>query len=399
MTFLPKIPVFSPFVHVEPVPEKGMVVLSGEGPVVWTGQVFARLASWVDGRRSLTDILSSAPADIGSSQIRDALSGLVQRGHVVDASAEAADPPTPSGASVRIDALPGVDQAPLEDALLALGLRLQDDADLQVVLADDYLRSGLSAYNDSALRTGRPWLLIRPLGPIVWLGPLFNPERGGCWECLAQRLRLNRPLERWSQARRQSPEPLLLGAAPDPAGAGVATSLVALAVDSWVNGRHSLALESQVVTVDTRSLALQRHQLVWRLQCPACGEPAAGPDQIARRVELRPGRKVFTSDGGHRVVPPQATLERFGHHVSPITGVIGHLEPLGAPVDRQVLHVYRGGGDWATVATLDWLGLGSSAGVLARGPPMCRLARARCVKVSSATALSFRATSPGCGVA
>ena len=46
------------------------------------------------------------------------------------------------------------------------------------------------------------------------------------------------------------------------------------------------------------------------------------------------------------MVPPEETLARFGHHVSPITGAVSMLE-RAAPDGDGVLHVYVAGSNLA----------------------------------------------------
>ncbi|ELS05356.1 hypothetical protein Xen7305DRAFT_00050990 [Xenococcus sp. PCC 7305] len=58
--------------------------------------------------------------------------------------------------------------------------------DLTVVLTDDYLNPDLEQFNQESLRSRSaspsarsqiPWLLVKPVGTMIWLGPLFNIER------------------------------------------------------------------------------------------------------------------------------------------------------------------------------------------------------------------------------
>src|SRR5262249_28740716 len=53
-------------------------------------------------------------------------------------------------------------------------------------------------------------------------------------------------------------------------------------------------------------------------------------------------KKLFVRDGGHRVTSPEATLERFSHHVSPITGAVSMLERI-SPKGDAAMHVYLAG--------------------------------------------------------
>jgi hypothetical protein len=102
----------------------------------------------------------------------------------------------------------GTAAAPALRALLeALQVRVAEAGSYGVVVTDDYLRQGLQDYNRQALAAGRPWLLVRPNGCQVWIGPLFRPGKTGCWECLATRLRANRQIETYLQDRQGWAEP------------------------------------------------------------------------------------------------------------------------------------------------------------------------------------------------
>ncbi|MDQ6771769.1 MAG: TOMM precursor leader peptide-binding protein, partial [Candidatus Dormibacteraeota bacterium] len=99
--------------------------------------------------------------------------------------------------------------------------------------------------------------------------------------------------------------------------------------------------EGEMVTLAVDSLETRRHRLVRRPQCPCCGDPGRW-SRAAEPIRLRSQMKRFTADGGHRVVSPERTLARYGHHVSPITGAVSNLEPV--PLDDDgLLHVYFAG--------------------------------------------------------
>ena len=83
----------------------------------------------------------------------------------------------------------GIDVGPLCELLEGAGLQIAHDAglpngelpagELTVVVVDRYLRPEIEAYNDAALASGRPWLLVKPHGWQLWLGPLFRPGKTG----------------------------------------------------------------------------------------------------------------------------------------------------------------------------------------------------------------------------
>src|SRR5262249_31752671 len=95
----------------------------------------------------------------------------------------------------------GVEAGPFLELLQSLHVRVTDEGLPDVVLTDCCLRSELQALNAEALRASRPWLLVKPSGRQVWVGPLFRPENSGCWECLAHRLRTNSPVANYLRGR------------------------------------------------------------------------------------------------------------------------------------------------------------------------------------------------------
>jgi ribosomal protein S12 methylthiotransferase accessory factor len=215
-----------------------------------------------------------------------------------------------------------------------------------VVLTDSYLRGDLQACNAETLRTKRPWLLIKPLGRQVWIGPLFRPGKTGCWECLAQRLRANSPVATYLQERNGHVEAVVSDRAVTPATLQIAWGLAANAVASWVVRGELPNLEGKVQTLDVPTWRLQSHPLVQLPFCPACGRRPDDPPRPFRPPVLEKCKKTFTGDGGHRVAQPEETLARFGHHVSPITGAVPMLE-RAAPADNAVMHVYVAGNNLA----------------------------------------------------
>jgi ribosomal protein S12 methylthiotransferase accessory factor len=131
-----------------------------------------------------------------------------------------------------------------------------------------------------------------------------------------------------------------------PATLQVAAGLAANAVASWVVRGELPELDDTVQTLDMPSWRVQTHRLVRLPFCPACGRRDEGEARPFRPPVLESRRKTFTNDGGHRVVVPEETLARYGHHVSPITGAVPMLE-RAAPAGDGVLHVYVAGNNVA----------------------------------------------------
>ncbi|MFK8184544.1 MAG: TOMM precursor leader peptide-binding protein [Phormidesmis sp.] len=251
---------------------------------------------------------------------------------------------------VAIKSLGSVAAQDLQQVLVPLGIQLTEKseaADLVIVLTDDYLHPELVNFNQHTLTSQQPWMLVKPAGTIVWLGPLFQGENTACWQCLEQRLSVNRPVERFIK-RTETPKGTVSGdrAPADsvpadnvpadsvsspclalPSTVQMALGMVATEVFKWiVNSDRSL--KNEVLTYDTLTHQSQRHHVVKRPQCPSCNPHYESLNEPPLPVVLGHRKKAFTSDGGHRYCSPQATLKQYQHHISPITGVVRELTKL-----------------------------------------------------------------------
>jgi oxazoline/thiazoline synthase len=240
-------------------------------------------------------------------------------------------------------------------SLEALGLKTGETGDFDLIFVDDYQREELRHINREALDTGKPWMLVKPMGVEYWWGPLFLPGKTGCWECLEQRLRLNRPLNTFYQARKPGEPNLTIPAAHLPASLQTAANLAAQEVVKWLYFGENERLTGKIVTLDTRTLTTQTHVLVRRPQCKGCGHPGSEP---GKPVLIDPGEKAavcVNTIGGFREVPPEETLEKYRYHISPLTGVVKSIKPY-YPVSGSPLYNYSSGPNTALRSqTLSWL--------------------------------------------
>jgi bacteriocin biosynthesis cyclodehydratase domain-containing protein len=339
--------------HLEPVvvPGEGLYLLAEREPLCLAGDVWGDLLPLLDGHTPVEQIFAELSQRHAPHEAFAALARLRARGLLVDGPPEGsgldlaavafwealgADPTRVRGklrgAVVSITALGGLPVAPWALALRGLELEVGtgDAVQLALVLTDDHLHPELPAIDAHARAAGRPWLLVRPLGTRPWLGPLFVPGRTGCWSCLAQRLRGHRRLEAHVQRKRGS---AVAGARSRPASALPSTrdavvGLVTTEVGKWIAlGRSALA--GTVLTLDLDTLERHTHPLTRRPQCAGCGSP----ERLAARPPVRPALggaapiQRTGHDGGHRTLAAEDTVARLARHVSPITGIIGSIEP------------------------------------------------------------------------
>ncbi len=203
-----------------------------------------------------------------------------------------------------------------------------DLANLTVVLTDDYLHPNLDEFNQKSLQSQVPWMLLKPVGTMIWLGPLFDSQQTACWQCLARRLQDNRPIAGFVQrANNQSVAPI------SPQGflsstLQTALSMAATEVFKWIVQGKNDRLTNTLITYDTLTLHSQEHFVVKRPQCRSCGHMSQVLSQKPLPVVLGHRQKTFTSDGGHRFCSPQETLRKYQHHLSPLTGVVRELTKL-----------------------------------------------------------------------
>ncbi|WP_331279959.1 TOMM precursor leader peptide-binding protein [Streptomyces sp. e14] len=106
-----------------------------------------------------------------------------------------------------------------------------------------------------------------------------------------------------------------------PAGAAAAAQLAALETAKWLAGiRH--AGQSAVHVLDTLRLTTDAHPVAALPQCPACGDHELVARQVCAPFVPVSRPKANQDSGGHRALTPQQMLDRYGHLVDPVTGVI-----------------------------------------------------------------------------
>ncbi len=333
-------PIFRPHIRPVAVPGKGFFLLTEKGHRLLKGQLCEALLPLVDGVRTVDEIVEKLRPDFPATDIYYVLLTLEKKGYLTESDQQV--PHANEGywslygldardvecklavTTVAIRALGGyLSKEPLSDALAAFGVRIADEGDLTVVLVDDYLDPGLKTINLDAIEAGRSWILANPSGSNPWIGPLFSPLKSGCWECLACRLRDHRYFERLLL---ESNEVCISVPTCDtPLTRQIAYDVLAMEILKWIAAEEQCGVCGTVLSLDTRSWQTEKHVLVRRPQCPACGTDRYQIELEAAPIELSRRRITFSADGGYRCKTPEETMLHYGHHVSPITGAIRTL--------------------------------------------------------------------------
>lgn len=358
-------PAFRRHLRAEVRAGKGAYLFSEQGVIAMRGAKIESLAALLDGTHDLERLLRGRPGGMAPEEVAALLTQLVDAGLVTLRSTPAEPRPQNEGVlaywdacgvdadlaaarqgTVRLTAVgddaDGVDPGAVERALAGAGLGVRTDsgpADLSVVLCADYLDPRLARIDAEHRQAGRPWLLARPWGAHVWIGPVLQPG-GACWHCLTHRLWGHRHAEACVQEELGHDGPARRPVAALPPLTAAAAHLVALEAAKWVAG-YRYQGQQCVWTLDTLDLQGRLHELRRRPQCPRCGDPWQVAWRSTRPVVLQPAKKATTGGGGHRTATPAQMLDRHRHLVSPITGIVKEIQR--DPAAPWFANAYRSG--------------------------------------------------------
>ncbi|MFD7611898.1 TOMM precursor leader peptide-binding protein [Streptomyces sp. NPDC059828] len=365
---------FKRHLRVETVAGEAVYLLSERGTTVLRGQQAVALAPLLDGTRTLPAVIAEASSAVPPAEAGRVIAALARADLVgyrdpgADSAAEAywelagiggpGVAATVAATPVQVVPLGRTDGSAARAECLAAGLSLAatvDTAAFGLVLCDDYLDPGLAEVDARYRAAGRPWLLARPCGPEVWVGPVFGADGGPCWSCLAQRLRGHRSSEAPVRQALGLPGPVPLPEASLTAVRMMGLHTTVLEALKWAAGMRYEG-QGAVCTLDTRALRTHHHQVAKRPQCADCGNPELVAEQVRRPVALVSRPKASETGGNHRALPPGEVLARYRHLVDPVTGVVSSLRPSpGTP---------EGLNRWVSGRNLAWRGH-SAAGLRA----------------------------------
>jgi ribosomal protein S12 methylthiotransferase accessory factor len=351
---------------VEVVESVGVFLFTETSSRFLAGRPVELVTALIDGRRTDEQIVDLLAGKLSAPEVHYALAELERWGYLVEPNDEA---PSTSAAYWEALKVSGGDAsrqlarsrigvvtcgAISEECRVAvvhaaeslgLGLVEHDEPELNVVVTDDYLQEALADVNDQALRSGTPYLLVKPVGTRPWVGPLIDPRHSACWECLAVRLRDNRPVERFVLRHQGRSFPLVTSRGTLTTTSAAAVQIAVTEVAKWfATGRT--AVDGSLLTVDTVSWDTEQHLVTKRPQCRACGEPDTRSSTEPVGLVLTTRSKAFTSDGGHRTCSPEETIRTYQRHVSPVTGAIAGINRLDGR-SGDVLHAYSAGHNFA----------------------------------------------------
>ena len=346
---------FKRHLRVEVSDGERVYLFSEHGLRVLRGEVVSALAPLLDGSRDVPELLRDLPAGLSAHQVAVVVARLMEAGVVAmwppaagteydqaalgywdHAGMDATEAVVrTAGGILGVRAVGDVDGDAATNALHTAGLAaipepvdIAPTTDLSVVFCDDYLHPDLAVVNEVHRRAGRPWLLAKPTGTIVWVGPVFQPPNPGCWHCLQNRLRHHRVAESFAQTELGRLGPARYPAVTIPALHATALHVVALEATKWLAG-HRSRHQGDVWTFNSLDLTSQHHEFRAAPQCATCGDPTLIQQQAWRPVVLTSRHRTGDSECGHRALSPEQVLDRYQHLVSPVTGIIKEIRKDG----------------------------------------------------------------------
>lgn len=230
-----------------------------------------------------------------------------------------------------LDLSAGAASAALMRALAQQDISVRDGANpaLQIVLVDDYLDPRLEQINRLNHERGTPWLLAKPAGALMWVGPLMAGADSACWRCMQHRLLYRRKLGAYLRqhaggGQDRSAGDIHFSCATQLALASICAEVVKFLV---LQGSPELAAHvpslHHVVTIDALTYRHERHEVIRRPQCACCGEPGLVAAQQSRAPVLDTSAPLHSREGGLRVRSAQQVSDALQRHVGPLIGLVG----------------------------------------------------------------------------
>ncbi|MGL4499686.1 MAG: TOMM precursor leader peptide-binding protein, partial [Planktothrix sp.] len=267
-----KKPKFNSYFQVKILELAGVFLLSENNFTLLEGRVYLKIAPLINGNSTSDEIVEALKGEISPAEVYYALMQMERKSYIVETETTESIPSAIAEFchSLNIEAqqaykrlqettvkLSICGQIPLDpalDLLQDLQVKIDNDveqADIELVFTSDYLHPDLKNINQKALTDNRPWMLVKPIGTIIWIGPIFNPKKTSCWECLAQRLRGNRPVESFIQNSQGNSAPVLASNSRFPPRVYTGLSLAVHELLKWIVLGENERIQGCIVTFNT----------------------------------------------------------------------------------------------------------------------------------------------------
>lgn len=337
-----KRPKFKDKYHLEILQGEGIFLLAERESFVLEGDSLFHMAPLIDGLHSVDEIVAAVSPWVTQQEALSAFDVLQRNGHLVEA-----DPVMPqtlaafwsefdvdtraiptflANCPVSVSAFGNVNPTLLRQALSDTGMVVSTHGVIHIAIVDDYQRPELAMLNAECLDQKTPLLLIKPVGVRLWIGPLILPGRTACWKCLEIRIRANREVESYVEAKSGRPVPFPVARVHTKLGELQAISVAVTQLLRWLITGSNPELESHLLVADQVEFSYTSHHVLRLPHCLACGNPELGTN-AGNPILLKNHAATPQTNSGIRLQSAEATFERLKHHISPYTGIVNSVMP------------------------------------------------------------------------
>lgn len=330
---------------------------------LYGAQIALDLLNAIDGKHTTEQVIEQLSTTHNKTKIYSVLSTLLQQYIFIDANYTLSDDMACFWLQENI--LPTVAQAKLEAVKIAcvsysqdlqslpllkqvfseVGLLLVEQvaqADLVVVIVDDYLTDEIKQIHQDFYQQQQQWLLVKIADNEPWLGPVFRPQAENfCYQCLHKRIIENRQVRHALSKHNKGAEVLSpvfynvhsLRSVGYQFGLEIARFLIS----------DSSHLANHIQTFDWHSKQTKHHFVAKIPNCEFCGNPV---DTTLRAFEFDDNSHEIITSGGYKTQSPFQTLAKYQSLISPISGIVNELT-LVSNFDDDWVHVYESGNNIA----------------------------------------------------
>lgn len=226
------------------------------------------------------------------------------------------------------------DNGTLKQHLNSLGISLTEHPEqshLFLIITDDFFSPKLKEINRLARSLRRPWILLQMRRETLWLAS-FAPDKIGCWECLAFKLK-NRFLD------------VHKNAVPDflPNAQSLAFHLVA--IETLKRITLDSDVEGHLFSFNVFSLESKRHPFFGKPQCSGCSEKSQEKGEPSS-FDFTSRKKTGGGERRWRIKDDKETFRQLSSHIDPLTGIIPFITPIHEDSSSPA-HVYTAGWNFA----------------------------------------------------
>lgn len=213
----------------------------------------------------------------------------------------------------------------LEKILQELGVQTGAQGTFHILIVDDYLDTRIKDFSQLAQQSNLSWMLVKPHGSSLWMGPIFNPGNPALasYESLSLRLKENRYVEVYALGTASEhfnlPSQIHL-----PNAQAIGLNIAAMETFKWIVSGAS-GLVSNILTFDCKDLSIEFHYLDFHPAIKNTLSRSADRSNDSVNISLKPSIKTFFDDEGARIRSPEETWKCIEHLSSPITGLITEM--------------------------------------------------------------------------